>query len=315
MQKIIVLLIAMFFVGTSYGAPAGQPTMAVLPFQLSQFIDTTNIGEMAITRTLAEREFSNQLIQFLAKSRKFNMLTRTQIDKVINENRLTESYWAEPGQIELMGKLLVADYLVTGVINRFEVNAVRQNIAITGETLPRLVATFKSQFQIIESSTGKIVLADQVIQKIRFDEIRREIPSTERRYWTDADYKDLLFSKAATEVGNAILAGIYPIKVVKVSSTGVVLNRGKGVGKQCLVINQGEAIIDIDTGESLGGSEEQVGLVEVTSVEGKFSKAKIIFGAGQIQYGDICRIQKIVQKEERLLLIQELLQGGKRLSN
>ncbi|MCK5871122.1 MAG: hypothetical protein KAG45_10930, partial [Methyloprofundus sp.] len=58
---------------------------------LSQFIDTTNIGEMAITRTLAEREFSNQLIQFLAKSRKFNMLTRTQIDKVINENRLTES--------------------------------------------------------------------------------------------------------------------------------------------------------------------------------------------------------------------------------
>ncbi len=46
---------------------------------------------MAITRTLAEREFSNQLIQFLAKSRKFNMLTRTQIDKVINENRLTES--------------------------------------------------------------------------------------------------------------------------------------------------------------------------------------------------------------------------------
>ncbi|TXL14700.1 hypothetical protein BMR05_06290 [Methylococcaceae bacterium HT4] len=299
MQKIIVLLIAMFFVGTSYGAPAGQPTMAVLPFQLSQFIDTTNIGEMAITRTLAEREFSNQLIQFLAKSRKFNMLTRTQIDKVINENRLTESYWAEPGQIELMGKLLVADYLVTGVINRFEVNAVRQNIAITGETLPRLVATFKSQFQIIESSTGKIVLADQVIQKIRFDEIRREIPSTERRYWTDADYKDLLFSKAATEVGNAILAGIYPIKVVKVSSTGVVLNRGKGVGgKQCLVINQGEAIIDIDTGESLGGSEEQVGLVEVTSVEGKFSKAKIIFGAGQIQYGDICRIQKTVQKEE-----------------
>ncbi|GAW86002.1 hypothetical protein bplSymb_SCF01603P008 [Bathymodiolus platifrons methanotrophic gill symbiont] len=198
-----------------------------------------------------------------------------------------------------MGKLLVADYLVTGVINRFEVNAVRQNIAITGETLPRLVATFKSQFQIIESSTGKIVLADQVIQKIRFDEIRREIPSTERRYWTDADYKDLLFSKAATEVGNAILAGIYPIKVVKVSSTGVVLNRGKGVGgKQCLVINQGEAIIDIDTGESLGGSEEQVGLVEVTSVEGKFSKAKIIFGAGQIQYGDICRIQKTVQKEE-----------------
>ena len=199
-----------------------------------------------------------------------------------------------------MGKLLVADYLVTGVINRFEVSAVRQNITITGETLPRLVATFKSQFQVIQSSTGKIVLADQVIQKIRFDQIRREIPSSERRYWTEADYKDLLFTKAATEVGNAILAGIYPIKIIKVSSTGVVLNRGKGVGlevgKQCKVVNQGEAIIDADTGESLGGYEEQVGIIEVTSVERKFSKAKIVSGAGRIQYGDICRLLNTVTR-------------------
>ncbi|WP_221895657.1 CsgG/HfaB family protein [Bathymodiolus japonicus methanotrophic gill symbiont] len=294
MQKNIFLLIALLFVPLAYGAPAKQPTMAVLPFQLSPVVDTTHIGEVEITRTLAEREFSNQLIQFLEKSRKFNMLTRTQINKVMAENRLTESYWAEPGQIELMGKLLVADYLVTGVINRLEVSAVRQNITITGETLPRLVATFKSQFQIIQSSTGKIVLADQVIQKIRFDQIRREIPSSERRYWTVADYSDLLFTKAATEVGNAILAGIYPIKVIKVSSTGVVLNRGKGVGlevgKQCKVVSQGEAIIDADTGEALGGYEEQVGIIEVTSVEGKFSKAKIISGAGRIHYGDICRL-------------------------
>lgn len=300
MQKIIALLFTLFFVGPLYAAPARQPTMAVLPFQLNSIVGVTQIGDLSITRTLAEREFSNQLIQFLAKSRKFNMLTRTQIDKVLNENRLTESYWAEPGQMEIMGKLLVADYIVTGVINRFETNAVRQNIAITGETLPRLVSTFKSQFQVIESSTGKIVLADQVISKIRFDEIRREIPSTERRYWTDADYKDLLLTQAAAEVGSAILVGIYPIKVIKVSSNGVVLNRGKGagleVGNQCEVVHQGEAIIDVDTGESLGGSEEPVGMIEITSVEGKFSKAKIISGEMRIQYGDICRLQTTVRK-------------------
>ncbi len=294
MQKSFVLLLALFFVEVCYAVPARQPTMAVLPFQLSPVIGTTNIGEVAITRTLAEREFSNQLIQFLAKSRKFNMLSRTQIDKVMAENRLTESSWAAPGQIAIMGKLLVADYLVTGVINRLESSAVSQNIAITGETLPRLVTTFKSQFQVIQSSTGKIVFADQVISKMKFDEVRREIPSIERRYWTKADYKDLLFTKAATEIGNAILAGIYPIKIIKVTSAGVILNRGKGVGlevgKQCKVVHQGEAIIDVDTGEPLGGYEEQVGIIEVTSVEGKFSKAKIISGAGRILYGDICRL-------------------------
>lgn len=301
MKKITVLLLTLSFVELCHAVPAIQPTLAVLPFQLNPVIGTMNIGEVAITRTLAEREFSNQLIQFLAKSRKFNMLTRTQIDKAIAENKLTESYWAEPGQFKIMGKLLVADYLVTGVINRLETDAVSQNIDITGETLPRLVTTFKSQFQVIQSSTGKIVLADQVKIKIRLDEIRREIPAIERRYWTAADYKDLIFSKATTQVGNAILAGIYPIKVIKVSSTGVVLNRGKGVGievgDRCQIVHQGEAIIDVDTGESLGGTEELVGLAEVTTVDGKFSQAQIISGALQIKYGDICRLQKTEFRE------------------
>jgi hypothetical protein len=43
-----------------------------------------------------------------------------------------------------------------------------------------------------------------VISRIRFDQLRREIPSSEIRYWTVADYKDILFTKAATEVGNVL---------------------------------------------------------------------------------------------------------------
>lgn len=299
MQKIIILLVGFLCAEVLWATPAKQSTMAVLPFQLSPVIDTMNIGEMRVTRTMAEREFSNQLIEFLAKSRKFNMLSRTQIDKVMDENRLTESEWALPGQVEMMAKLLVADYLVTGVINRLETAAVSQNIAITGETRPRLVTTFKIQFQILQSSTGKIVLADQVINKLRSDEVRRDIPALERRYWTAADYKDLLFTRTATEVGNAILAGIYPIKVNKVSNNEVILNRGSGagieVGQYYLVLNQGEAITDVDTGELLGGAEIQVGMIEVMSVARKLSKAKIISGAGQIGIGDICRLQKSIR--------------------
>lgn len=296
MKKKLSFLTALLLAQISFGAPAQQPTMAVLPFEVSPVITTVNVGTLSITRTLVEREFSNQLINFLTKSRKFNLVSRTQIEKVMNENKLTESDWAKPGQIEKMGKLLVADYLVTGVINRLEFQVIQQNIQITGETTPRVVATFKCQFQIIESSTGKIMLADQVINKLKSMDVRREIPVSERKDWTLSDFKDLLFTKTATEVGNAILAGVYPIKVVEVSPNGVVLNRGQGagiaVGQVMLVVNQGKAIIDVDTGESLGGSEEEVGTIEVTSVEVKFSKAKILTGADKIQYGDICRPQK-----------------------
>lgn len=302
-MKPILLILGLLFIEHSLAAPAKQPTMAVLPFQLSSVIDTTNIGDLAITRSLTEQEFSDQLIQFLTKSRKFNLLTRSQVNKIMAENRLTESDWAEPGQFELMGKLLVADYLVTGTINRFETNAINSNIVITGETTPRLVTTFKSQFQVIESSTGKIVLADQIISKFKLSDIRREIPSSERKYWTSADYKDLIFTKISTEMGNAILSGIYPIKLIKVLNNEVILNRGKGagleIGSQCIVFSLGEAMIDTDTGESLGGFGSQVGLIEVTSIEGKFSKAKIISSSQSMQAGNVCKPQKKqVQKDE-----------------
>ena len=293
MRRIIAVSLVFCFAVIVNAVPSRQPTMAVLPFQISPVIRTINVGTLTITRTLVEREFSNQLINFLAKSRKFNMLTRTQIKKVMDENKLTESDWAKPEQMEKMGKLLVADYLVTGTINRLEFQTIRQNIKITGETAPRIVATFKCQFQIIESSSGKIMLADQVIRKLKSIDVRREIPATERKDWTLSDFKDLLFSKTANEVGNAVLSGIYPVKIVEVKGNKVILNRGKGagvyVGQKYLIVNQGKAIIDVDTGESLGGSEEEVGTVEVTSVEVKFSKGKIISGAGKIQYGDICR--------------------------
>lgn len=296
MKKIAILALVVFFSNILTAVPPKQPTMAVLPFQISPVIRSVNIGNITIARTLVEREFSNQLIDFLTKSRKFNMLSRTQIVKIMDENKLTESDWAAPDQAEKMGKLLVADYLVTGAINRLEFQVIKQNIKITGETAPRIVSTFKCQFQVIESSTGKIVYSDQVINKLKSIDVRREIPVSERKDWTLADYKDLLFTRTASQVGNAILAGIYPVRIVKVSPEEVVLNRGKGagleIGERLTVISQGEAIIDVETGESLGTSEQKVAIIEVTSIEIKFSKAKVISTTEKIQYGDICIPQK-----------------------
>lgn len=296
MKRLVIFLLTLLIVESAVAAPYHQPTMAVLPFQLSPVIETVNFGDIQISRTVVEREFSNELANFLTKSRKFNLLSRTQITQVIDEYKLTESDWVDPEQVKKVGKLLVADYLVTGVINRLETNIIRKNIKITGETQPRVITTFKCQFQIIETATGKIKLSDQVIYKLRSVDMRREISSTERRDWTFGDYKDLLFSRTASEIGNIILASVYPIKVVEVRPREVILNRGKGaginVGHLCQVIRQGRAIMDGDTGESLGGYESTIGTLEVTSVEAKFSKAAIWPDSQQIQVGDVCKLQE-----------------------
>ena len=297
---ILSLLITL---ATVYATPKNQPTLAVIPFQISPVIQTTNIGNLSISRTLVEREFSNQLMNFLTKSRKFNILTRTAIKKVMDENQLTESDWTKPDQAQKMGKLLVADYIVTGVINRLEFQIIKQRIALTGETKPRIVATLKCQFQVIQSSTGKVMFADQVIQKLKSIDVRKEIPANIRKDWTLADYKDLLFTKTAYTIGNAILEGIFPVKVVSVADKTIFLNRGKGAGIKpgqiYTVVRPGEEIIDIDTGENLGDTEKNIATIEITDIEVKFSKAKILKNTDTPRIGDICRLQKTKNKENK----------------
>jgi hypothetical protein len=42
---------------------------------------------------------------------------------------------------------------------------------------------------------------------------------------------------------------------------------GLEVGKQCKVVHQGKAMVDVDTGESLGGYEEQVGIIRTGNLD------------------------------------------------
>ena len=303
MKQLIISMICVVCVSILNAAPpAKQPTMAVLPFQISKVTHTENIGNLQITQNLVEHEFTNELINFLTKSRKFRLLTRTQIEQVMDENHLTDSEWSKPGQIQKMGKLLVADYLVTGTINRMDLKVIPQNIKITGETKPRVVATFKCQYQVIETSTGKILFAGQMTKKMNSEDIRREIPARIRRDWTPADYKDLLFAESAKEVGSSILESVYPVKIVEVSDGKVILNRGKGagisVGTKYRVVHPGKLLIDPDTGENLGGTETEIGEIEITSIDVKFSTGKILSEQSKFQRGDICRIQ--LKKSEKV---------------
>eukprot|EP00828_Plagiopyla_frontata_P024147 TRINITY_DN3082_c0_g1_i1.p1 TRINITY_DN3082_c0_g1~~TRINITY_DN3082_c0_g1_i1.p1 ORF type:complete len:268 (+),score=-3.64 TRINITY_DN3082_c0_g1_i1:74-877(+) len=231
MKKILFAGVSVFtLVCSVFAAPEKQPTIAILPFKVGANTSISEIGQVRITREIVENEFTNQLTEFLVRSRKFNVLNRTDINRIMDENKLTESEWAQPGQEQRVGKLLVADYLVTGNINRLEFNLIKQNIKITGETAPRLVATFKTQYRITEVATGKVVAAGQITEVLRSADVRREIPAQERRDWTMSDYKDMLFNKAAVRVGNDVLAGIYPVKIASINGSEVIINRGDGAG-------------------------------------------------------------------------------------
>ncbi|MFA7229924.1 MAG: CsgG/HfaB family protein [Victivallaceae bacterium] len=297
MKKYLIGFVAMLLTVGVFAQVEKKTTIAVLPFKVDSGVEvnlTVNGKDgLQLTREIVLREFSNQLNVFLSKSRKFSVLDRENIRKVIDENKLTESDWAKPGEDLKIGKLLVADYLVTGTINRLEFQVIRQNIEITGETKPRIVATFKLQFAVTEVKSGKMVFADQIIEKLKSQDVRQEIPISERKDWTLSDYKDLLFEKTATKAGNAILSGIFPVKIASVNGIDLILNRGDGAGlkagQKYQVFKLGASVIDPDTKEVLGSSEEEVGVIEVLSTESRFSKAKVLSSKEPLQPGWLCR--------------------------
>ncbi len=303
MRKFLLTISLSFIItGTLLATAPNLPSIAVLPFKVGQNISVTSIGSMKITRNIVENEFTNQLIQFLVKSRKFNVVNREDIKRIMEENRLTESDWAKPGQEATVGKLLVADFLVTGNINRIDFKIIKQDIAITGETRPRIVATFKTQYKVTEVKSGKVVAAGQTKEVLRSADVRREIPVEKRRDWGLADFKDMLFNKASIKVGDDILAGIYPVKIATVEGMQVTLNRGAGAGitkdQVYTVYNPGQKIIDPDTKEVLGTSEVEIAQLTVTVVNPKFSTAIITKQSGPVQVGAICRLVKKQDKEE-----------------
>ena len=275
-----------------------KPTLAVLPFVLEPNNIQININDSEMKIQIVESEFADQLLQNLVKSRKFTVLERAFVEKIMKENKLTESDYAKPGEDQRIGKLLVADYLVVGHVDRVEFYLEKKFIEITKETSIRLKSTMKVHFRVVETKSGKIVCANTITKKLD----SKDIPAQERKNMTGGDYRDLLFSNTATAAATYILEGVYPVKIASVQGDELVINRGEGtglvVGGQYEVFSQGEAVKDPDTGDIIGSDETKVGLIEVTSVQQKFSKAKVVKSEGTLAVGAICRQVEKKDKDE-----------------
>lgn len=90
---------------------------------------------------------------------------------------------------------------------------------------------------------------------------------------------DGLTTKAADTISRQIVDAIAPIKVESVLGNELFLGQGGKsikVGQKYRLLLAGEAIVDSYTKESLGRQEVEVGVIEVTEVQSKIAKAKVL---------------------------------------
>ena len=212
------------------------------------------------------------LVEALVRSSHYSVVTRTQMDQVLAEQKLNNSDLVDPAQARSVGKLLGADYLVTGSL-------LSANFEPGFFSKDQFLA--RAQLQLVEAETGKVLFADTFLGKRVTLVMRRggalsKLSPAER----DKSIHESLDAIAAQFVVRADL--LHPLSgyVVKVDGARVAISLGSrsGVkpGHEFLVVEEAEPIRDPVTGDVLSTDRKRLARLQVTSVEERLAWARIV---------------------------------------
>ena len=239
----------------------------------------------------------------IVKSGKMDVMERSQIDAVWQEQVMGQAgLTTSGGQI---GGLTGVDYLIYGSITKFGVSQDSMSVSnirgvgsllsnraqgvMDNVSMGRLVTEMSVDMKVTDVATGHVVLADTVQGQATQGEAFKVagIESSQASADPFADVQRIV----AARIAEAIVTSRIPIKVIQVQADGtLILNYGNVFlkpGNILALFEVGEEIMDPDTGEVLGAEKTEVGTVQVTAVEPKFSKARIVGEVFPIAVGSV----------------------------
>jgi hypothetical protein len=272
MTRITLILFSLLF-SSSLFAKSIQPAVAIKEPVIGDTVNQRLIKRLDTDIIRSEMENS------FRATRKFRVLSRDKqsLKAVLDEQDFANSDLAK-GDAASSGNMNNANYLILPTVQDFKFY--RKHTA-----LPNFDSKFRRKdwgvlvvnAQMIDSTSGQIVttffLKKTFATKEAIVNANTGAPSS------------IYFSKmakgVAAQLANQFVAQVFPMKVVKRLRTNeVILNRGKDggikIGETLNVYFAGEALVDPDTGESLGSSEEFIGTVKITRILPKITYAKII---------------------------------------
>ena len=266
------------------GLPAdNRRRMVVMPFRsltdkVNVFGQTFQLGPACETIAAALNENLTQTRRFTMLDRAFNAETQAELSRLNLEN-------ASAGDFGRFQQLLVTDYMVIGTVKMYSSPSTSYN-QWTGVTTQNDGPFLEISYRVILVPTGQLKWAGTVIvpySACRGDSIDTTLSSG--------------MSVAAQEVCHDIVNDIYPIRVTAKMTYELVLNQGgKNVraGEMFDVFRQGEAIVDVTLGETLGAPEEKIATIQVTRSDPKMSYAVVAEGTplDQIPVGAVVRRPK-----------------------
>lgn len=261
-----------------------KATIAVAPFTFHKDF------RAAPGATLETAALTNKFVTALVGTRKFDVVERERMDKLIDEMRLGQSGLQDPAHAAQMGKQLGAKYFLMGEVSVFTLTTQKKYIELASRWQRTEELKLIVDMRIVETETSKVVSAFKGDGLIQAKQMFKSEPSLDAP--PEPATVDAIERQVVDKLVLKVIEVVFPIKVVDVTADGVVsINRGEGggvsIGEQFDVFSEGEEIVDPDTGEVLGASESKVGRIRVEQILPKLSKCSIV--AGRPARGNICR--------------------------
>lgn len=225
------------------------------------------------------QQLQQKITDNLVKSSRFVVLSRT----AANDRAFKQEEAFLEGRLnnasDMKQSTLASDYILSinvtqaGVTNKTEYNY----IDMTGElNIKRSSSTkVKVSYSLLEASTYSIKWSDS----IEFSQYGKALLKSQ--------------DELTKTIVDGIVNSITPAKIVGVSNGRVIINRGEGIVKAGDVFDiyaTGETLIDPDTNEVLGFTEDKVASIILETVNPKLSYGRLTIGRiDAINKGDIVR--------------------------
>lgn len=267
-----LIIILILYPGQIFGQNS-QPAVAIKKPLLGEKISGSQMKHLNLTTLWTEMENS------FRDTRKFRVLSRnkTALKAILEEQEFASSDLAK-GDAAKTGQFNNANYLILSTVQDFKFYRKHTPIPNFDDKYKRVdVGLLQVSAQMIDTTSGQIMTTFSL--KTSFS-TAPQVVNGRKGNPSSVQFTGMA-KKIAAKLADQFVDTLYPMKIVKRDRKGkVILNRGKDGGLkkgQILeVFYAGEPLIDPDTGESLGSSEEYVGKVKVVRINPKITIAVIV---------------------------------------
>jgi curli biogenesis system outer membrane secretion channel CsgG len=250
---------------------------------------------------------AEMLATALQKTGRFILVERNSVNEALQEQELAKRGKVQGATAAHEGQLIGAGYLVTGAVTEFGIR--KDGIAARGleRVLPigggaginRQTARVALDLRIFDTTTGQVIATEKAEATRSAHSLSADVSELPSVDVGVQGFDQTTIGKAARDaiekavalVEKSLESTAWFGRVVRVENNAVYINTGsddsRKEGDSFDVFRAGEAMVDPDTGESLGAARTRLGRLKIVSIMGKrLSRAEAVDGA-DFQPGDM----------------------------